>query len=361
MKGEEILEYFKINPDTLECDWDELCKEFPVFEKMKTIRSKPTWHAEESVFKHTQLAYEYLINNDDLVTQYKYNPDFVLRIISRLIPAVLLHDIGKTLCELDEEGYLLSSGHEELSVKLANEILYPVNLEDRKIILCLIKFHDLRYQFKSMKPTTIVKKIQYIASQFGYSNELMYKIYFEVLFKADYHGAIRTTKKDNEEDFLKDLKELGKYFGSPFQPEIIVMCGLPGSGKSTWVKKFTEYQKISEPSKNIVVLSRDSIREELFGSRDDIEHEKEVSELFEKRLKDALLERASIIIDNTNIKFKTRERYRKLADDYGYKYHIKYRERPLAELYDARPGEKWKSVIHHMLMEFEYPADKYCV
>jgi predicted kinase len=362
MKGKEILEYFKVNPDTLECDWDELCKTFPVFEKMKTLRSKPTWHAEESVFKHTQLAYEYLVNCDFMVSIYKQIPDQVLCVISRLIPAVLLHDIGKSICELDEEGYLLSSGHEELSVKLANEILYPVNLEDRKIILCLIKFHDLRYQFKTMKPTTIVKKVQYIDSQFGYSSELMYKIYFEALFKADYHGAIRTTKKDSEEDFLKDLKELGKYFGSPFQPEIIVMCGLPGSGKSTWVKNFIKYNKSLKSSKNIIVLSRDDIREELFGSRDDIEHEKEVTELFEKRLRAALLERASIIIDNTNIKFKTRERYRKLADEYGYAYFIKYIERPLDELYKARQGEKWKGVIHHMLMEFEYPADKYfCV
>lgn len=362
MTGEEILKYFKINVDTLECDWDELCKAFPVFEKMKTIRSKPTWHAEESVFKHTQLAYEYLTSSDFMVSIYKQMQDSVVDVISRLIPAVLLHDIGKTLCELDEEGYLLSSGHEELSVKLANEMLYPVNLEDRKIILCLIKFHDLRYQFKTMKPTTIVKKVQYIASQFGYLNDLMYKIYFEELFKADYYGAIRTTKKDSEEEFLKDIKELGKYFGSPFQPEIIVMCGLPGSGKSTWVKNFIiKYHKILKSSKNIIVLSRDSIREELFGSRDDMEHEKEVSELFEKRLRAALLERASIIIDNTNIKFKTRERYRKLADEYGYSYFIKYIERPLVELYDARPGEKWKGVIHRMLMEFEYPAGKYCM
>lgn len=361
MTGEEILEYFKIDLDTLECDWDELCKSFPVFEKMKTLRSKPTWHAEESVFKHTQLAYEYLIKNGDLVTQYKHNPDFVLRIISRLIPAVLLHDIGKTMCELDEDGYLLSSGHEELSVKLANEILYPVNLEVRRVILCLIKFHDLRYQFKSMKPTTIVKKIQYIASQLGHMNAAIYERFFEPLFKADYYGAIRTTKKDSEEDFLKDLKELSKYFGSPITPRLIVMCGLPGSGKSTWVKNYIDGRDLLESEQKIIVLSRDSIRDELFGSRDNMEHEKEVSELFEKRLKDALLERASIIIDNTNIKFKTRERYRKLADDYGYKYHIKYRERPLAELYDARPGEKWKSVIHRMLMEFEYPTDEYCV
>ena len=119
------------------------------------------------------------------------------------------------------------------------------------------------------------------------------------------------------------------------------------------MKKFIKHRK------NIIVLSRDTIREELFGSRDDMEHEKEVTELFEKRLKSALLERASIIIDNTNIKFKTRERYRKLADEYGYAYFIKYIERPLDELYDARSGEKWKSVIHRMLMEFEYPTDKY--
>lgn len=58
--------------------------------------------------------------------------------------------------------------------------------------------------------------------------------------------------------------------------KLLLLCGLPGSGKSTWASKF-----IAE--NNAVLVSRDSIRFSLLKEGEDyFSHEKEVTEIFYK-------------------------------------------------------------------------------
>lgn len=58
--------------------------------------------------------------------------------------------------------------------------------------------------------------------------------------------------------------------------KLLLLCGIPGSGKSTWVSKF-----ICE--NNAVVVSRDAIRFALLHEGEDyFAHEKEVTECFYK-------------------------------------------------------------------------------
>lgn len=80
-----------------------------------------------------------------------------------------------------------------------------------------------------------------------------------------------------------------------------IMCGLPGSGKSTYIKE--------ELPQNIEIISQDSIRVEL-GIMDDVEEkklgtkeqEKEVTRICLERIDKAIKDRKDFVIDNTNIK-----------------------------------------------------------
>jgi predicted kinase len=79
------------------------------------------------------------------------------------------------------------------------------------------------------------------------------------------------------------------------------MCGLPGSGKSTYIKE--------ELPKNVNIISQDYIRQELGIMKDDehkaignSEQEKEVTRICLERIDKVIKERKDFVIDNTNVK-----------------------------------------------------------
>lgn len=59
---------------------------------------------------------------------------------------------------------------------------------------------------------------------------------------------------------------------------LIVLSSTPGSGKSTWAKRYKNTHK------NTYIISSDEIRYELTGQYQDFSKQKEVWELFEKRI-----------------------------------------------------------------------------
>lgn len=98
------------------------------------------------------------------------------------------------------------------------------------------------------------------------------------------------------------MKSLISYIFEKQNPfNVWIMCGLPGSGKSTYIKE--------ELPKNIEIINQDSIRVELGIMKDDehkaigsSEQEKEVTRICLERIDKAIKDRRDFVIDNTNIK-----------------------------------------------------------
>lgn len=86
------------------------------------------------------------------------------------------------------------------------------------------------------------------------------------------------------------------------KPCFYMMCGLPGSGKSTHAKQL-----------RCKVFSSDEIREELFGTADDTvnteDKHKIVFQTLHNRIKECLKSGESAVYDATNINWKTRKAF----------------------------------------------------
>lgn len=85
------------------------------------------------------------------------------------------------------------------------------------------------------------------------------------------------------------------------RPSLIILCGIPGSGKSTYAKKY-----ISEYPKTPVHLSSDKIREELYGDETVQGNPGEVFALMQKRAIEALNDGHDVLYDATNVTRKDR-------------------------------------------------------
>lgn len=86
---------------------------------------------------------------------------------------------------------------------------------------------------------------------------------------------------------------------------LILLSAIPGSGKSTWAKK---YQAEHE---NTFIVASDAIRKELFGSEECFDDEKRVWKVFNERLNEHVddMEDLTVIADATHLSNKLRKQY----------------------------------------------------
>ena len=90
--------------------------------------------------------------------------------------------------------------------------------------------------------------------------------------------------------------------------KLIVLQGVPASGKSTWAKDYIK----SHP--DAVIVSRDAIREGT-GTYWNPDHEQYISEMEEYAVRQAWKNRLDVIIDATNLNPKTITKWNELAKE----------------------------------------------
>lgn len=129
-------------------------------------------------------------------------------------------------------------------------------------------------------------------------------------------------------------------------------CGLPRSGKSTYVKK---------NSKDVIV-SPDRIRKLIFGHQFHKEAEDFVWAYAKGMAKLILEQGKNVIIDATNLNFYAREQWYKIAKDYNAKIRVIWIKTSLKECKKRNAkspdGEKLpEKVLDGMARMFENPID----
>lgn len=135
---------------------------------------------------------------------------------------------------------------------------------------------------------------------------------------------------------------------------LIVTVGIPGSGKTSWVKDYIEENK----DKNIEVISSDEIRKELLNDIKNQSKNKEVFDVMKKRTKESLSNGHITIYEATNISSKRRRALLKEMKKYYSKAICLFKYKNLIDCIvdnDTRNKRVPDEVIERMYKNIEIP------
>ena len=346
----------------------------PVLSELAGIPQDPFYHGEGDVLTHTRLVMEELEKLPSFRALSGEERE-ILRI------AAALHDLGKKVCTRPEGGRLVSPGHARAGAEMARLILWrdfglcgtPEKQNIREVVCGLIRYH-------SLPPYAIENgdgKLRLIRA--AANGEMI--PFFTVrllcaLSEADALGRIC----DDKDDMLDRIalcaelaKEAGCYDGpypfptehtayaclsgkniSPEYPlyddtwgEVILLSGLPGTGKDTWIKSNCP---------NLPMISLDEIRKEL--NIPPTQNQGRVADAARERAKELLRKKQSFVWNATNILPMTRKRQVDLFAAYGASVRLVYLETEWEEQLRrnaARPDAVPEAAISGMLEKLTPP------
>ena len=145
--------------------------------------------------------------------------------------------------------------------------------------------------------------------------------------------------------------------------ELIMMCGIPCSGKSTYIRRGTENTDVFD---EYVILSTDDYIEEYAKANDKTYNEvfdeaiQEATTRMYKDLELAIQRGKSIIWDQTNVSRKSRiKKLKKVPDTYTKTAVVLPISLEDAIIRNSQRANKFipRSVIHRMYHQFEIPTE----
>lgn len=136
-------------------------------------------------------------------------------------------------------------------------------------------------------------------------------------------------------------------------PKLIVMCGLPGSGKSTEAKKIARKEKA-------IILSSDAIRKEILGDESSQENGQKIFGILFYRIAKDLKQGQNVIVDCVNPKCCDRKRYLRKFEGLYDKSILIHMDTPIDKckelnLLRDRVVPEWG--IDKQAAKFEAPSD----
>lgn len=336
--------------------------------RMEQTPQNLRWHGEGSVLAHTKLVCGEMVELDAF-----RKADEETRQILYL--AAAFHDIGKIRTTRMDGGEWTSPGHARVGAEMARQILWqerglcgtPEKQRIRETVCNLIRCHAVPP--RAIEDPDGVLTLRRIAANGelvpGFSIRLLC-----ILSEVDARGRVCAEKEDMPERvrLCRELaKEAGCYDGpypfpsaytaygylsgrnvSPEFPlyddtwgEVILMSGLPGTGKDTWIE---------EHYPDLPMISLDGIRKEQGISP--AENQSKVVDAARQRAKEYLRMKQPFIWNATNFSPMVRKKQIDLFTAYHASVRIVYLETAWEEQLhrnQSRPGAVPEQAIFEMM------------
>ena len=247
---------------------------FPVLEQAKTTPQDPVYHGEGDVWTHTQMVVSELL----ALADFQAASESEQRV---LFLAALLHDVAKyRTTVINEQGRISQPGHSKKGALDARILLWELGLQfaEREAVCSLITVHQV--PFFAFEDNRHGHTPQWLCHSLSWQTNIRLLC---ALAEADMHGRV-CADKSQALDNIALLRELAREEGCEQTPKafanehtrlryfqghevypdfalqmpqgsrVTLMCGLPASGKNTWV---------AQHAAGVPVLSYDDTRQRL--------------------------------------------------------------------------------------------------
>lgn len=348
-------------------DFQACLEAFPALEHAKST-PQGVYHREGDVWTHTRMVVEALLQLEGYTAASRADQQV-------LFLAALLHDVAKYSTTVIDPatGHIGQPGHSRKGAIDARIALWDAGMpfEAREAVCRLINVHQVPFwaiegNRKGKSPEFIVRELSW---------QLSIPL-LATLAEADMRGRICDDAQkvlDNIELFKELAQDEGCY-GRPrafadahtrvsyfrgaavhpdyalFQEEgskVVVMCGLPASGKNTWVEKHRP---------GLPVVSFDDSRIEK-GLRHG-QNEGAVAHHAIDKAKDLLRKKAPFVWNATHLSQQMRDKTLDLLFAYNAEVELVYLERPRAELLrrnSKRDTSLTNKALEAMLVKWDLP------
>ena len=364
--GEELYE--------IDIHWDYIYS-IPEFAAMKTLHQNPKWHSEsEWVSGHVEKVAN--ICKQWIECKHNLDEDFV----SILMLSALFHDVGKaTTTFMNEKDNMWHHyGHEMESEKITRRILWDLGYYIREKVCGLVRWHmepfniikskdaaikilDLQNKVCSLRMLYLVKKFD-MEGSVSADPELTK---FDANLLNEFYNMCQTLNCINYPNEINSIRgRISNMLNAKRKHlEVEMYLGIPGAGKDTAIAA-----SMSD-GKDRAIICRDDIRIELgycgegekyLGTN---EEENKVTEVFNRKLKDAAEAGKVIVLNNMNNRRKYRDAYKQMLKDYNVCWKYIYVEASeLNKNIERRKGQIHELAFRKMVETFEFPtSDEYDV
>ena len=257
------------SPPDFRVNWQVLDQQFEWIRAMKDCLQDPVFHGEGDVWIHVRMVCEALAS----LKEWRDLSDTDREL---LFAAALLHDVAKPACTRYEGGRITSRGHSQRGAIQARRILWErgADFEAREKVCALVRYHQapfylitradsLRTAFVISQTArcdllTIIAKADALGRECKDKADLLVRIDLFREFCSE-QGCL-----DHPRAFASNLSRFQYFRVQDRDPnyaahdesrcEVILMSGLPGAGKDTWIRRHAAH---------LPEISLDTIRQEI--------------------------------------------------------------------------------------------------